>query len=272
ARVVARLIASSKHVVVYTGAGISTAAQIPDYRGPQGVWTLKAKGIQPKFGVELDQALPTFSHRALAHFVHKQIIHHIVSTNVDGLHLRSGLPHKNLSELHGNIYLEYWCVFIIFFTKCGTEYLRPFDITKLRHKKGIRGRFTGRLCEDSSCNGKLRDSIINFGEDLPENELKTSLKESQTADLVIVIGSSMRVSPACNMPSLSYNKHGVFVLINLQKTRFDEASHVRVFSKCDEFMKMVCDEMNIEIPEFSEEDMAEQVEKDCKKIVVDSDF
>jgi len=265
ARLVARLLDSSKHCVLYTGAGISTAAQIPDYRGPQGIWTLQAKGIRPKFGIELEQAMPTFSHRALTYLVQQQKIHHVVSTNVDGLHLRSGLQRKDLSELHGNIYLEY-C------TTCGTEYLRPFDVTKLRHEKHKSTRHTGRLCDNKSCQGKLRDSIINFGEDLPENELKTSLRESQAADLVIVIGSSMRVSPACNLPSLSYNKSGVFVLINLQKTRYDSASHIRVFSKCDEFMELVCNEMNINIPDFTEEDMAEQVKKDCDGIIPDSNF
>jgi len=78
-------------------------------------------------------------------------------------------------------------------------------------------RLTGRLCENAQCDGELRDSIINFGENLPQEQLLASMKQASLADCVIVMGSSMTVSPACHLPSLSYLKNGKFIMINLQK-------------------------------------------------------
>jgi NAD-dependent SIR2 family protein deacetylase len=89
---IAELIRKSQYLVVYTGAGISTAAKIPDYRGPEGAWTLRAEGrtrITPT--IELEAAIPTYSHMALVALANKGILKHVVSTNLDGLHMRSGL-------------------------------------------------------------------------------------------------------------------------------------------------------------------------------------
>ena len=92
----------------------------------------------------------------------------------------------------------------------------------------------------------MRDSIIAFGENLPGNELNDASNNSTKADLNIVIGSSMRVNPACNLPL-----HGKqFVLINLQKTPYDNAANVRVWGKCDKFMKMVMDELKIKVEPY----------------------
>jgi len=90
----AEIIRGSAHLVVYTGAGVSTSAKIPDYRGPQGVWTLQEKGMQPQFDVTIEQALPTISHMALVELLEKNIMKFLSSTNVDGLHRRSGIPEK----------------------------------------------------------------------------------------------------------------------------------------------------------------------------------
>jgi hypothetical protein len=134
------LIKKSKHLVIYTGAGISTSANIPgknhlltlDYRGPNGVWTLKDKGMTPD-GIEIDQAFPTYSHYAMVELMNKGILKHVVSTNVDGLHRRSGIPKDKLSELHGNAYKEY-C------SKCSKEHLRSFDTCKTLKKNHLTGR------------------------------------------------------------------------------------------------------------------------------------
>ena len=87
-----KLVTSSKHLVVHTGAGISTAAGIPDFRGPKGVWTLEEKGITPKLDITFDEAKPTFTHMALVKLQQEGIVKHVVSQNVDGLHLKSGYP------------------------------------------------------------------------------------------------------------------------------------------------------------------------------------
>ena len=87
-----RLFRESKHIVVHTGAGVSTAAGIPDFRGPKGVWTLEEKGQSPQLDVTFDEARPTLTHMALLKLVNEGLVQYVVSQNVDGLHLKSGLP------------------------------------------------------------------------------------------------------------------------------------------------------------------------------------
>ncbi|KAF0973919.1 hypothetical protein FDP41_007306 [Naegleria fowleri] len=212
ARQVAALIRNSKHCVVYTGAGISTSARIPDYRGPKGVWTLKSAGKGNEIAtLDIEQALPTFAHYALTHLVKKNLVKFVVSTNVDGLHRRSGLSASEMSELHGNCYREV-C------SDCGKEYLRGFDVMK--SVKFYQTHKTGRFCD--ACGGSLKDTIIHFGESLPTGELESALKHSQECDFSLVLGTSMMVQPACRLPLMALdNQGGMMCIVNLQKTKFD---------------------------------------------------
>lgn len=138
-----------------------------------GVWTLKEKGMVPKATATIQSAKPTFTHMALKSMLDKGFVHHIVSTNVDGLHMRSGIESENLSELHGNSFKEY-C------SKCKAEYLRDFDCTFSGCRKDHK---TGRQCE--KCSSDLLDSIIHFGENLPEKPFMTASAQTQKSDLVI---------------------------------------------------------------------------------------
>ena len=199
ARLLADQIRKSEHFVVYTGAGISTSAQIPDYRGPNGVWTLKAKGQMPKMKISLEAATPTYAHMALVALHQAGMLKYLVSTNCDGLHRRSGIPENAISEVHGNIYREY-C------EDCGAEYIRPFDVRSKKRQFIQTERKTGRMCEKRSCSGYLRDNIINFGEYLPAEELGRAEQNSIDADVTLVLGTSMLVEPSCSLPSLSYKK------------------------------------------------------------------
>ncbi|CAI8042501.1 NAD-dependent protein deacetylase Sirt6 [Geodia barretti] len=105
-RVLAELLSTAKHVVVHTGAGISTAAGIPDFRGPRGVWTLEKQGKKVEATTRFEDATPTLTHKALVRLVERGVVKCIVSQNVDGLHLKSGLPRDHLAELHGNVFME----------------------------------------------------------------------------------------------------------------------------------------------------------------------
>ncbi len=156
----ADMIIKAKECVFYTGAGISTSASIPDYRGPNGLWTLLEKGIKVKLP-DFTVVQPTYSHMALTALVETGIVKHVVSQNCDGLHLRSGIDRNKLSELHGNCFIE-------FCTECSEEYVRLFDVTE---RSGFRKHVTGRFCSycteknkpDSDINYPLKDSIIHFG-------------------------------------------------------------------------------------------------------------
>lgn len=103
----ASMIAAAKKIVLHTGAGISTAAGIPDFRGPSGIWTLEERGEAPPTDtVSFGSAEPTATHRAISALVERGVVAFVVSQNVDGLHLRSGIPRRRLAELHGNIFME----------------------------------------------------------------------------------------------------------------------------------------------------------------------
>ncbi|KAL5968658.1 NAD-dependent protein deacetylase sirtuin-7 [Taenia solium] len=122
-------------IVIYTGAGVSTAAAIPDYRGTHGLYRNSTNSGRRVVGTRLrlpeaSFAKPTFTHMAICALVSHGYVRHVVSQNVDCLHLRSGLPRKNLSELHGNLFIEKLTY-------------RAFDVAE----NTARGRhMTGRIC------------------------------------------------------------------------------------------------------------------------------
>jgi NAD-dependent SIR2 family protein deacetylase len=140
-------------LVVFTGAGISTACGIPDFRGPNGVWTLRslnnnnnngggggskaepvlAPNPAPAAAVPFVRAVPSFAHMALVRLQSLGLLSLVVSQNVDSLHLRSGLPRQALAELHGDVFAER-CA------ECGCEYVRDFEMPSVGFKE------TGRVC------------------------------------------------------------------------------------------------------------------------------
>ena len=108
----AKLIAKSKHFVVFTGAGISTSAGISDFRGPKGVWTLeekKEKGLESNAKINnvlLQDAMPTKTHMAILALANSNHIKFLISQNIDGLHMFSGIPRGKMAELHGNMFIS----------------------------------------------------------------------------------------------------------------------------------------------------------------------
>ena len=287
-----QLVESSQKIVFLTGAGISTAAGIPDFRGPKGIWTLedtekkkekkkkKAEKERTKslvadveYGPESEDSHsdsdsgagektatttpakrrrddsdcsavpekrtkdndnasapaasdlfkplpPTLTHVALAKLISLGKAQFIVTQNVDGMHLRSGVPRDKLSILHGDCFTEK-C------EKCGHEYFRNFDIG------GVSFKPTGRLCELKGCEGILRDTILDWEDALPEEDFENAEEMCSNADLVVALGTSLRIVPAGTLPL----KAKAFVIVNLQKTPYDSKAALVINAKVDRVME-----------------------------------
>jgi len=253
-KILAEWVRQSNHCVFFTGAGISTSASIPDFRGPQGVWTLKAKGLLAE-SIQLEQASPTPCHMGIVallnHFKGNNKTLYVISQNIDGLHLRSGIGRSSISELHGNSFKEIcWA--------CNKEYLRTFD-TAERSGCGGMGcevclkrvpKFCHCTARKCTCGSELKDSIIHFGENLPQDALTAAIKHSSNADLMIILGSSLTVAPANEMPSKTKKNNGKVCIVNLQSTFYDDRSDLRIFAKTDLFVTLLMAELGIPIPTF----------------------
>ncbi|KAH9504109.1 NAD-dependent protein deacetylase sirtuin-7 [Bulinus truncatus] len=241
----AELIKSSKFVVVYTGAGISTAASIPDYRGPNGVWTLMKKG-QEMCPQDLSDAEPTLTHMSLSGLYKAGKVKHVVSQNCDGLHLRSGLPRSVLSELHGNMYIE--CCY-----SCSPykEYIRLFDVTE---RTSIHRHTTARCCH--ICGSNLKDTIVHFGEKgklASPYRWKEAVRAAKKTDLIICLGSSLKVLKKYSFLWCMDKKprfRPKLVIVNLQWTPKDDVSTLKINGKCDSVMLKVMELLKYKIPEY----------------------
>lgn len=295
AKRIADLIQRARYCIAFTGAGISTAAGIGDYRGKSGKWTEQdreevVESIQDQItpstsnssvrkissdsssvtedGVPYESLRPTYTHEALTKLINMGLLHHIISQNGDGLHGLSGVPEEKLSELHGNVFIEV-C------EKCGHRYHRSsyvlddnaslyyeqlqddgtVDIKKPKNAKqcetcGLSHR-TGRKCDQPGCKGFLKDTIINFGDNLEDKIFSNAEDHARKNDLCLCLGTTLRVTPACELVE-GGQKPLRLVICNRQKTGLDDICYsthngeqlgVRVFGDCDLLMQIVMKEL-----------------------------
>jgi NAD-dependent deacetylase len=193
----------SRHLVVFTGAGISTESGLPDFRGPDGVWTRRDKGLPSRpITRSWDSVEPNWGHYAIVDLQKMGKLKFLISQNVDNLHLKSGISPDLLAELHGNM-TKLRC------TRCS----KRVDRSEGRTRCG--------------CGGNLVSSVVNFGEPLPERDLRLSLDHSQRCDLFLVAGSSLVVTPAADMPLEALRSGAKLVIINQGETPFDHRASLR---------------------------------------------
>eukprot|EP00026_Physarum_polycephalum_P006426 Phypoly_transcript_06468.p1 GENE.Phypoly_transcript_06468~~Phypoly_transcript_06468.p1 ORF type:complete len:554 (+),score=76.17 Phypoly_transcript_06468:75-1736(+) len=230
---VAAILKNSKHTVCYTGAGVSTSANIPDFRGPQGVWTLKAKGMTSAKAFAEDVYYPTLCHYGITELARRNLINFVTTTNMDALHLRSGLPNHLICEQHGNGNKER-C------TKCHKSFYRQYRTT---YSTDFFTHCTGRFCD--FCGGELRDTIVNFSEVLADQDMLISLFHARKSEAALVLGTSMNVQPAASFPDKCFRNDGKLIIVNLQKTPYDSAASVRIYAKTDVFMNLLLEELGV---------------------------
>jgi len=192
----------SKYLVVFTGAGISTESGLPDFRGPDGVWTRRDKGLATP-SRDFSAAEPNAGHMAIVELQSLGKLAFLISQNVDNLHLKSGINPDLLAELHGNI-AKVRCLRCEF-------YLDRFD--------------DQTACP--LCGGELASSVVNFGQSLPGKDLADSYEHSQNCDLFVAVGSSLVVYPAADMPRVALQSGAKLVIINQGETPFDQHAHLR---------------------------------------------
>ncbi|KAK7116200.1 NAD-dependent protein deacylase sirtuin-6-like [Littorina saxatilis] len=238
-----QMVHTSSYVVFHTGAGISTAAGIPDFRGPKGVWTLEQRGEKPQVNITFESARPTLTHMALVALHKAGIVQYVVTQNVDGLHLRSGFPRDRLSELHGNMFMEK-C------NKCNTQYIRSKCVPTMGEKA------TGNACSQTKargfCRGLLHDTVLDWEASLPEQDLERAEEFSRQADLSVCLGTTLQIVPSGNIPLLTKRNNGKLVIVNLQPTKHDKKCHLKISTYVDVIMEKLCQRLGIAIPGFTQ--------------------
>jgi NAD-dependent deacetylase len=245
---VAEMIAASKRLVVFTGAGISTESGIPDFRGPDGLWTkvdpedftidrfLNSGETRKKVwylfveGGSLLNAEPNRAHLAIAELEKMNKLSSVITQNIDNLHQKAGNHPKKVHELHGNMQ---WLVCL----DCGERY----SVELMRQKHPSPDYFP--VCE--KCQGILKPDVVFFGEMLPQHTLMTAERESRECDLFIVIGSSLVVYPAAYMPMYAKRSGAKIVIINMGDTGHDDIADVFIDAPAGETMTRIMERLRL---------------------------
>jgi NAD-dependent deacetylase len=237
------LIRSAERVIVLTGAGISTDSGIPDFRGPQGVWTkdpraeklatidhyvsepdVRVQAWRRRLEMLAQRHEPNPGHRALVDLERRGKLELLVTQNVDGLHLRAGTTPERLVEIHGTT-REVMCL------SCDDR--APIE----RALERVRAGEDDPPCR--SCGGILKTATISFGQGLVASDLARADTAARTADLALAVGTTLGVYPAANVVPLA-KAHGARVLIvNRGPTEMDDLADVKLEGSISELLPAI---------------------------------
>jgi len=244
----ANLILQANKIVVFTGAGVSTESGIPDFRSPGGIWSrydpdgftiqrflssLEARRKHWQMLREsglIMEAEPAPAHYAIARLERLGKLDCVITQNVDNLHQKAGVPGNRVFELHGNMQ---WVVCL----SCGRRFAMREVLRMI--KEGI------EVPDCPDCHGVLKPDAVFFGEALPQKTLMEATRRSQNCDLFIVIGSSLVVYPAAQMPIYAMDAGAKLAIINLTPTPLDEYAAVVIRGKAGEVMSAVMERVRI---------------------------
>jgi NAD-dependent deacetylase len=238
------LIDRARRVVVLTGAGISTDSGIPDFRGPQGVWTLNPKAErmsdiryyvsdpevrklswQSRLAHPAWTAQPNTGHRALVALEKRGKLHALITQNIDGLHQRAGSSAGLILEVHGNLHKAV-CL------TCGWR--GPMQDVLERVRKGEEDP----ACE--TCNGILKSDTISFGQALVPQVIERAMRASAETDCLLAIGTSLQVYPVAGAVPSAKAAGASIIIVNAQPTPFDDIADVKLTGPIGEALPFLC--------------------------------
>ncbi|NPV88493.1 NAD-dependent protein deacylase [Coprothermobacteraceae bacterium] len=234
------LLKNSHKTVALTGAGISTESGIPDYRGPHGLW----RSVDPMKCVSVDtlrsdpwlfwrfnlprwleyaSARPNAAHYLLASMEAAKLLDCIVTQNIDGLHRKAGS--SKVYEVHGNVERVY-C------TRCHARYPMAEAYEQLQQDR----------LPTCTCGGLLRPEVVLFGDPMPE-AFYAALEEVESAELMIVMGSSLQVYPVASLPDLVPH----LVIVNLEPTSYDERADAVLRMSTGQFARELAERLGLDL-------------------------
>jgi len=224
------LLEAARRVVVLTGAGISTESGIPDFRGPQGVWTknpaaeklatlqnyvadpeLRKLAWQRRLRSETWAAQPNPGHHALVELERSGKLQLLITQNIDGLHQRAGTSPERIVEIHGTIH-DVVCL------QCNER--APMQ----RALERVRAGEEDPPCR--SCGGMLKSATISFGQSLVRDDLVRSEHAARNCDVLLAVGSTLSVYPIAAVVPLAKRSGARLIILNGEPTEMDELADV----------------------------------------------
>lgn len=243
---VAGWLRESSYTVVLTGAGISTESGIPDFRGPQGVWTKnpgaeRAATIQ-NFMANRDSrvrswqnrisnntwadAQPNAGHIALATLERKGKLDTLVTQNIDSLHLKAGSSQSRIIEIHGTV-RDFVCM------GCGER--GPIE----RVLDRVRAGEEDPPCR--TCGGILKSATISFGQNLVPEDLERAERAASECECFLAVGTSLTVYPVALLPEMALRNGARLVILNAQDTPYDQIAHEVISEQIGDVLPRIVD-------------------------------
>lgn len=245
-----RLVGAARRIVVLTGAGISTDSGIPDFRGPDGVWTrnpaaerlatlqvfvadpdVRRRSWRARLESTMPEARPNPGHRALVALEKTGRLELLVTQNIDGLHLAAGHDPSRVVEIHGNV-REVICM------RCGHRLRAEVVLDR------VRAGDDDPACEKprpdgATCGGILKTATISFGQDLVAQDLIRAEQGAQSCDLLLAVGTSLTVYPAAGLVPIASRAGARVVIVNAEPTPFDDLADVVVGGSISEVLPVL---------------------------------
>jgi NAD-dependent deacetylase len=242
--VVRRWVEESSRIVALTGAGISTDSGIPDFRGPQGVWTRNPKAEklsnihfymsdpevrtlawQSRLDHPAWHAEPNAGHRALAELEQRGKLHALVTQNIDGLQQRAGSSPAKVIEVHGTMH-DAVCM--------SCNWRGPMQPVLDR----VRAGEDDPRCEQ--CGGILKSATISFGQALVPEVIDRAMRAAAEADLLLAIGTTLKVYPVAGAVPIAKTAGARVVIVNAEPTPFDDIADAVFRTPIGEVLPALC--------------------------------